>query len=167
MPAKEIAGRFRCQVSYRSKAAKRERRLRDRLVTGNIGQRTEQNTRWPRRFQPAGSAGGAPFEGHRPGRTRYPVSRPRAMVLAQRLQAPVRAEHHVDATIGAYQHRELAIFAADLPGGSKQLFGIPEKRIHENLIAAAGYSLNCRGCLSGKTSPLRTAEGRGRPAARC
>jgi hypothetical protein len=80
------------------------------------------------------------------------------MLLAQRFQTPVRAEHHVDAAIRPYQHRELAIFAGVLPGGRKQLFGIPEKRIHKNLIAAAGYFLNYGGSLDGKTSPLRTAE---------
>ncbi len=71
------------------------------------------------------------------------------MVLAQRFQAPVRAEYHVDAAIRPHQHRKLAIFAGVLPGGGKKLFGIPEKRIHKNLIAAAGDSLNRGGSLEG------------------
>jgi hypothetical protein len=46
-------------------------------------------------------------------------------------------------------------------GGSKQLFGIPKKRIHENLIAAAGNCLNRGGSLDGKTSLFRTVQEKG------
>jgi hypothetical protein len=48
----------------------------------------------------------------------------------------------VDAAVRPNQHRELTVFAGVLPGGDKKLFGIPEKRIHKNLIAAGGDSLN-------------------------
>src|SRR5208282_4938259 len=89
---KKAPGVSGCQVSYRPKTKNRERRLSDRLVAGNMGQGTEEHTRRAGRLKPAGSARGTPFQGHAAGRTGYPVSRPRAMVLAQRFQAPVRAE---------------------------------------------------------------------------
>jgi hypothetical protein len=48
----------------------------------------------------------------------------------------------VDAAISPNQDRELAIFASVLPCSGKDLFGIPEKRVHKNLIATTGHSLN-------------------------